>query len=145
MSRDFLKKLNAFGLPIPEHGRLRILATLTVFFLIAFIYDVLRTIKLSLIVSSQSSGAEIIPFIKIWGILPGTLLLTYLFTVLVRRVGINRTFYIMVSIFLLFFLCFITMLYPFRDLLELRSLGDFLQNLLPAGAKGFVAMIRYWH
>ena len=37
------------------------------------------------------------------------------------------------------------MLYPFRDLLELRSLGDFLQNLLPAGAKGFVAMIRYWH
>ncbi len=139
------KKLADWGLPIPEHNRLRFFTTLIIFFLIAFIYDILRTIKIAMVVSSQSTGAEIIPFIKIWGILPGTLLLTLLFTVLVRRMGIEKVFYVMVSIFLFFFIFFITVIYPNREQLEWVRGGDFLQAVLPAGAKGFVAMVRYWH
>ncbi len=140
-----MTKLNRLGFPVPEKGRLRFFTTLMIFFLIAFIYDILRTVKIAMVISSQNSGAEIIPFIKIWGILPGTLLFTLLFTVLVRRLGIEKVFYVMVSIFLLFFLFFITFIYPNRDSLEFQSGGQYLQSLLPPGAKGFVAMVRYWH
>lgn len=139
-----IEKLNVIGVPVPEQGRLRFVTTLGLFFLIAFVYDVLRTIKIALVVS-QETGAEIIPFIKIWGILPSTILLTLLFTVLVRRIGITKVFYVMVTLFLSFYLLFITFIYPNKELLEFTSGAEFFQSILPPGAKGFVAMIRYWY
>lgn len=139
-----VKKMNDFGVPIPESGRLRFFSTLAIFFLIAFIYDILRTIKIALIVS-QDAGAEIIPFIKIWGILPGTFLFALLFTLLVRRLGMGKVFYVMVSLFLAFYFLFIAFIYPNREFLEFHSGAEFLQAFLPQGAKGFVAMVRYWH
>ncbi|MBI2603284.1 MAG: NTP/NDP exchange transporter [Deltaproteobacteria bacterium] len=128
-----------------ERRHFRFLATLAVFFLISFNYDILHSVKIAVVVSAQSSGAEIIPFLKIWGILPGAFLLTFLFTFLSKRMGSERVFYAMVSVFLLFFLFFIAVLYPLRESLELTALSEVIQSHLPEGAKGFVAMVRYWH
>ncbi len=139
------QKFSDFGFPVPERGKLRFFATLAVFFLISFNYDILRSVKISLIVSGQHAGAEIIPFIKIWGILPCTILMTLLFTFLLQRMVLEKVFYVMISVFLSFFLLFLLVIYPNRDFFELKSLGDYLQTILPSGAKGFVAMVRYWH
>ncbi len=52
--------------------------------------------------------------------------------------------YVMFSAFLLFFILFILVLYPARDLLHPHATADYLTKVLPAGCKGFIAMYRYW-
>ena len=43
---------------------------LAIFFLIAFNYTILRNAKDTLLVTAPGSGAEVIPFIKLWVVLP---------------------------------------------------------------------------
>jgi len=117
---------------------------LGMFFLIAFNYNLLRTFKDSMVVTAPNSGAEAIPFIKVWAILPGALLLTYLFTRLANRFSREKVFYIMMFLFLAFFFVFTFILYPIRELLHPNGLADQLQAALPSGFKGLIAIFRNW-
>ncbi len=117
---------------------------LGMFFLIAFNYNLLRTFKDSMVVTARNSGAEAIPFIKVWAILPGALLLTYLFTRLANRFSREKVFYIMMFLFLGFFFLFTFVLYPLRDTLHPHAFADQMQDLLPSGFKGLIAIFRNW-
>lgn len=114
------------------------------FFLISFNYNALRACKDSLVVTAPQSGAEAIPFIKVWAILPGALLLTYLFTRLANRFSREKVFYIMMSIFLGFFMVFTFVLFPAQEYIHPTQFADRLQAILPEGFKGFIAMFRNW-
>jgi AAA family ATP:ADP antiporter len=113
-----------------------------ILFLICFDYNLLRTVKDAVIV--PVAGAEVIPFLKVWGILPGALLITFLYARLSNRFSQESIFYIMVTGFLIFFSLFAFVCYPMRDVVHFDSLADTLTNYLPAGAKGFIGMVRYW-
>jgi ATP:ADP antiporter, AAA family len=117
---------------------------LLIFFLITFNYNVLRAAKDALVVTAPSSGAEALPFIKVWAILPAAFLMTFLFTRVSNRLSKERVFYAMICIFLTFFFIFTFFLYPFRDHLHPTELADRLQNLLPIGCKGLIAVFRNW-
>jgi len=117
---------------------------LLIFFLIGFNYSVLRATKDALVVTAPSSGAEAIPFIKVWAILPMAFLMTYIFTRVSNALSRERVFYAMISIFLAFFILFTFVLYPLRDSLHPHQLADRLQELLPVGCKGLIAMFRNW-
>ncbi len=117
---------------------------LGMFFLIALNYNVLRTFKDSMVVTAPNAGAEAIPFIKVWAILPCALLLTFIFTRLANRFQREKVFYIMMSIFMVFFFVFTFILYPLRDSLHPNYLADQLQSVLPQGFKGLIAMVRNW-
>ncbi len=130
----------------PVHGYelKKLMPMLCIFFLISFDYNVLRIMKDTLVVTAKSSGAEVIPFIKVWVMLPGAILLTFIFTRLSNRLQRERVFYVMLSIFLGYFFVFVTILYPFRQSLHPDELADRLQAVLPHGFKGMVAMLRNW-
>lgn len=113
-------------------------------FLVTFNYNLLRTTKDTLAIKASSAGAEIIPYIKVWVMLPTALFMVFLFNRVSDRLSRERTFYAMNSIFLSYFVLFITVLYPQRDELYLDSVADQLEIWLPIGFKGFIAMIRYW-
>jgi len=117
---------------------------LGMFFLIVLNYNLLRTFKDSMVVTAPSSGAEVIPFIKVWAILPSAILLTFLFTRLANKFNREKVFYIMMFIFLAFFFIFTFFLFPARDHLHPHELADKLQALLPAGFKGLIAIFRNW-
>lgn len=117
---------------------------LGMFFLIALNYNVLRTFKDSMVVTAPNAGAEAIPFIKVWAILPSALLLTFIFTRLANRFSREKVFYVMMLIFMSFFFLFTFVLYPLRDSLHPNHLADQLQAVLPQGFKGLVAMVRNW-
>lgn len=117
---------------------------LLLFFLITFDYNVLRNLKDTLVVTAKSSGAEVIPFIKVWVMFPGALLLTYLFTRLSNRLARETVFYVMISIFLLYFFVFTFILYPIRDSLHPHAFADSMEATLPLGFKGLIAMFRNW-
>lgn len=143
MSTSFkFGKFRSFIWPIHSSELAKFVPMLIVFFLIAFNYNLLRAAKDALVVTA--SGAEALPFIKVWAILPMAFVITYIFAKLSNKYPIEKVFYIMMSIFLGFFAIFTFVLYPFREALEPRAFADKLQLILPQGFKGFIAMIRNW-
>lgn len=117
---------------------------LSQFFLIIFIYHILKDLKDSLVITSSDAGAQVIPFLKIWVILPFAILASYLFSKIYQRFGREKTFYVFVSFLLSSYALFAFCLFPFRDQLHLHQLSDFLTLALPVGLKGLISMITLW-
>lgn len=137
-------KWRSFFWPIHNWELKKFIPMLLMYCLIAFNYGAMRSYKDSMVMTASQSGAETIPFIKVWVILPSAILLTLLFTRLVNRYSREKVFYIMMSIFLSFFVVFTFLLFPAREWLHPHAFADQLQSVLPEGLKGFVAIFRNW-
>jgi ATP:ADP antiporter, AAA family len=128
--------------PVYRHEAKKLVPMFLMIFLICFNYSILRNMKDAVVVTA--SGAEVIPFIKVWVMLPMAVLLTILFTKLSNRFSQERVFYIMISGFLTCFALFAFVLYPLRDLLHPHALANELEKVMPVGCKGLIAMCRNW-
>ncbi len=137
-------KFRTWFCPVHKSELKLFLPLVLIFFFICFNYNVLRAAKDALVVTAPSSGAEIIPFMKVWVILPMALAMTVLFTRLANKYTTEKVFYIMMSLFLGFYAFFSFVVYPFRDALHPHQFADQLESILPLGMKGFVALIRNW-
>src|ERR1700738_975172 len=93
--RQFLWPVHRFELK-------KLLAMLLIFFFISLDYNVLRTMKDSLVVTAKSSGAEVIPFIKVWVMFPMAIVLTFIYTRLANRFSQQTVFCSMIGIFLVY-------------------------------------------
>ena len=133
-----------FFWPIHRFELKKFFPMLGIFFLIAFNYNLLRTFKDSMVVTAPKAGAEVIPFIKVWAIIPSAIILTWIFTRLSNKFTREKVFYIMIFIFLAFFFLFTFVLYPLRDVLHPHDLADRMQAVLPSGFKGLIAIFRNW-
>ncbi|MBS0624772.1 MAG: NTP/NDP exchange transporter [Verrucomicrobia bacterium] len=143
-SKAEFSKWRAFFWPIYKWELKKFVPMLGMFFFICLNYNLLRIFKDSMVVTAPKSGAEAIPFIKVWAILPSAILLTFVFTRLVNKFSREKVFYIMMMIFIAFFFLFTFFLYPMRDYLHPHELADRLQDFLPAGFKGLIAIFRNW-
>jgi ATP:ADP antiporter, AAA family len=137
-------RLRSWFFPVHKSELKLFLPLILMFFFICFNYNLLRAAKDSLVVTAPSAGAEIIPFIKVWVIVPMALAMTFLFTRLANRYTIEKIFYIMMGIFLGFFVLFSSVLFPLRDHLHPHLFADRMEAILPLGLKGFIALIRNW-
>lgn len=128
--------------PIYRYELKKILPMLFMLFLICFNYTVLKNMKDAVVITA--AGAEIIPFIKVWALLPMAVLMTLVFTKLSNIFSQERVFYIMISAFLLFYALFSFFLYPLREIFEPQASADNLEKILPVGCKGLISMYRHW-
>jgi len=135
-------KLRSFFWPIHRHEAKKVVPMLMMLFLICFNYSILRNMKDSVVITA--SGAEVIPFIKVWAILPMAVLATFLFTKLSSCFSQEKVVYIMISGFLAFFMLFAFVLHPYREQLHLHGLANYLEQVLPQGMQGMISMTRYW-
>lgn len=117
---------------------------LFIFFFITLDYNILRTLKDSILITAKHSGAEVIPFAKVWGVFPGAVFMTLLYTWLSNRMSRENVCYVITSIFLTYFFLFAFILYPIRDLIHPHTTADNLATILPSGFKGLIALFRYW-
>ena len=117
---------------------------LIISFLICFNYYLLKIVKDSVIVTAPNSGAEALPYIKVWAIMPTAFLMMFLFTRLSNFFNRRTIFYAMIWFYLAYFVLFTFVLYPNRDVLHPHAFADYLQNHLPQGCSGLVAIIRNW-
>jgi len=136
------KGWRAFLWPIHRYELKKVLPMFVMLFFICFNYSVVRNMKDTVVVTA--SGAEVIPFIKVWIVLPMAILVTYFFTRLSNIFSQERVFYIMTSGFLVCYALFAFILYPMRDVLQPTSSANWLQSILPAGFKGLISMYRNW-
>ena len=130
-------KWRSFFWPVHVYELKKLLPMFFLFFFINFNYTILRDTKDTLIVTAPGSGAEAIPFLKVWGVLPFAILFMVIYAKLSNVLSKTKLFYTTISSFIAFFILFALVLYPCRDILHPTSAADSLQALLPAGAKGF--------
>ncbi len=137
-------KLRSYFWPIHRWELKRFLPLFIIYSLICFNYSILRAAKDALVITAPSSGAEALPFIKVWVILPMAIFFTFIFAKLSNKFTIEKVFYVMISIFLSFFFLFAFVLYPNQDLLHPHAFADSIQKTLPKGFQGLIMIIRNW-
>lgn len=147
MSQDSKKefgKLRSFFWPIHAFELKKVLPMFLMFFCISFNYTILRDTKDTLIVTAPGSGAEAIPFIKVWLVVPCAVVFMIIYAKLSNILSKQALFYTVTAPFLVFFGLFALVLYPNRDLLHPTAAADALQAMLPEGLMGLVAIFRNW-
>src|SRR6266436_3754980 len=129
-----LQKKAPFGLlraifwPVHRTEVKKVLSMLLLLFLLCVCYGILRNLKDTITLTAKHSGAEVIPFIKVWGMLPGVFIATWVYTRLRRSFSKENVFYIILSSFIAYFLLFAFYLYPHSQELHLDKAGDWLNS-----------------
>ncbi len=144
MSTKPFGTLRAFLWPVYREEYPKFIPMFLISFLVCFNYYLLRISKDAVLITAPDSGAEAIPFIKMWGVLPIALLMTFIFTRFSNWLNRRTIFYAMMWLFIGYFAVFTFILYPNRDVLHPNAFADQLQSLLPQGFRGFIAIIRNW-
>jgi len=128
--------------PIHRNELKKIISMGIMFFLLCICYSILRNLKDS--VNLAACGAEAIPFIKVYGMLPGAIIATWLYTKLRSFFSREKVFYITVSGFIAFYLLYAFVLFPNSEALHLTKLDTNLKAILPAGFSGLISIISNW-
>ncbi|NGX39916.1 MAG: ADP,ATP carrier protein 1 [Chlamydiae bacterium] len=130
--------------PIHRSEVKKVLSMLLLMGLLCICYSILRNIKDTIILTAKASGAEVIPFIKVWGILPGAIAATWFYAKLRSRFNREQVFYILVGGFVTYFLLFAFIIFPNSEALNFGNLATRLHETLPVGFFGLIAMICNW-
>lgn len=102
--------------PIQGYELKKVLPLLFMKFLISFTYGVLTTMKDAFVVTAKGSGAEVIPVLKGWVVLPIALLATLGYSKLSNLFRRSTLFYLVVLFF--------CRVFPSLRLLLVSQLGD---------------------
>lgn len=144
VSEKSFGKLRSYLWPIYGFELKKIIPMLLLFFCISFNYTILRDTKDTLIVTAPGSGAEAIPFIKFWLVVPCAVVFMLIYAKLSNVLSKQKLFYAALAPFVVFFVLFPFVLYPMRDYLHPTEAADWLQSVLPEGLMGLVALFRNW-
>src|SRR5262245_16187721 len=99
-----------------QKSRLRVaIALFLISFSLAFNYYILKTLKDTLLITAEGSGAEAIPFVKVWLLLPASILLAMGFAWVTSRYTLRTAFTLVLTIFLSSYFCFSFLLFPYRE------------------------------
>lgn len=141
-SKQEFGKWRSFLWPVHGYELKKLLPMFFMFFFISFNYTILRDTKDTLVVTA--SGAETIPFLKVWGVVPAAVIFMIIYAKLSNILSKEKLFYATITPFLLFFAFFAYVLYPFRESLHPHATADYLQSFLPVGLNGLIACFRNW-
>ena len=113
-------------------------------FLISLNYGILNSIKDTVIVTQKNSGAEVIPVLKGWIVLPIAILTTLIYSKLCNVFKRSTLFYGIIITFLIFYIFYAFVLFPNRDFFSPHQFSDMLT--VKSGGKfiHWIAIYRYW-
>lgn len=135
-------KWRSFFWPIHAYELKKILPMFFMFFFISFNYTILRDTKDTLIVTA--AGAEAIPFLKTFGVVPAAILFMAIYAKLSNLLTRENLFYVTLFPFILFFGLFAFVIYPAKDFLIPTESAAALRAYLPSGWAGLAASYQNW-
>ena len=102
--------------PIHGYEMKKFLPMCFIMFFVLFNYTVLRNVKDALVV--PAAGAEVISFLKFWGVTPVSILFVVLYAKLSNVLSKENLFYAIITPFLIFFAAFAFVIYPNKAFLH---------------------------
>ena len=143
-------KLNEFGslrsifFPIHFHELKKFLPMAFMMFFILFNYTLLRNVKDTVIMTGRGAGADVIPYVKLWGTTPSAILFMLFYTKITNLFRRENVFYLCIVPFLIFFGLYAFVMNPFLDVLHpnpewIAGLKDQFPRL-----KGIWTMLGNW-
>ena len=111
---------------------------------ISLTYGVLTAMKDAFVVTAQGGGAEVIPILKGWIVLPIAMAATILYSKLTNVFRRSVLFYSIILIFISFVLLYGFVLYPNLDSLSPHRSADWLLSILGQENAHWVAIYRNW-
>jgi AAA family ATP:ADP antiporter len=135
-------KLRSIIFPIYRSELRKFIPLTSIFFIISFNYSLLRSLKDMFIINH--APAEVIYYLKVFGVMPFIILLTILYSKLSKQVSRDTRFNAVIIYFLIFFgICYFILI-PGLETLRLDTLADSLKERFPSWL-GLWEAIRYWH
>lgn len=113
-------------------------------FFISFTYGVLTTMKDAFVVTAKGSGAEVIPVLKGWIVLPIALGATVLYSKMSNIFKRSTLFYTIILGFMAFVALYGFVLYPNLDALSPHASADWLLSKVGVENGHWVAIYRNW-
>lgn len=113
-------------------------------FLVLINYTLLRNTKDTLLITAPACGVEVIPFVKMWGVMPCAVLFFLIYTKLSNLLSRAALFYTCLIPFLLFFAAFSFFIYPNKEWLHptmesITALRESCPNV-----KWFISLYGVW-
>ncbi|HSX14231.1 MAG TPA: Npt1/Npt2 family nucleotide transporter [Chlamydiales bacterium] len=130
--------------PIQAYELKKILPLLFMKFFISFTYGVLTTMKDAAVVTAKGSGAEVIPILKGWIVLPIALGATLLYSKLANTFRRSVLFYSIITCFMVFVVIYGFVLYPNMDALSPHASADWILDKIGAQNSHWIAIYRNW-
>ena len=142
-AENFLQR-HAKKIAAPLRGQWgRLIPMSLMFYFMAFANSIMDAVKDTLVVTAFG-GAEQIPYLTVYAVLPMSLLFVSLFGKLSEKLGRERLFYFAVGVFMVFFALFTGILYPMREVLHPYETAAYLASVLPRGLSGGIAVFTNW-
>ena len=113
-----------------------------ILFLCIINFDILRNLKESLLLTRL--GAEAIPFVKLWVVMPAAMFFLVTYSFLANRLSKRLLFIVSLLPFLIWMPLFSQLLYPNLDHLAPAALCQFLISFLPDNLQLLSHLIYYW-
>lgn len=130
--------------PIKLYELKKILPLLFMKFFISFTYGILTTMKDATVVTAKGSGAEIIPVLKGWVVLPIAFGTTLLYSKLSNTFKRSTLFYGIICFFMAFIALYGFVLYPNLEMLSPHASADRLLEFVGQKNAHWVAIYRNW-
>jgi len=113
------------------------------FFFMAFNNTIFDSTKDTILITAIG-GAEQIPFVTLYAVLPASCLFLFLFSVASKRYSRRRVFNWTVCLFMSFFALFAYVLYPNRDYLHSDAFAAWASGALPQGLQALGHVVHQW-
>ena len=113
-------------------------------FFVSLNYCILTNMKDTMTVTSRGSGAEVIPVLKGWVVLPAAILITILYAKLSNVLNKRKLFYATLGGFLAVIFLYGFVLYPNADFFSPHASSDWLIETLGSKYTHWVAVYRNW-
>ena len=143
-AKSFLRRWQERLWPIQRHELKKIIPLFFMKLFISLTYGVLTAMKDAFVVTAHGGGAEVIPILKGWIVLPIAMIATILYSKLTNVFRRSVLFYSIISIFILFILLYGFVLYPNIDSLSPNHSADWLLSVLGPENSHWVAIYRNW-
>lgn len=113
-------------------------------FLISVNYTLLYGLKDTVVVTNKHSGAEVIPVLKGWIVLPISILVVMLYSKLTNKYKLTTLIYSSISFFLGFAALYSFVLYPNMDAISPTASADWFLETFGQQYSHWVAVYRNW-
>ncbi len=120
--KTFINNILSFNFksffPIKKSEFKLFFSTALLMLLILFNTSIFKTLKDTLIITDKNSGAEVVNFLKIFIVVPLSFIFVFIYSKACNVLDSKKIFYLVISFFTIFFLCFALFLYPNKALLH---------------------------